>query len=237
MSNKRFFNSIKNKSTNIRDFANATSRNTTRKISRLIDPFYWMAFCVCRPLLGLQLDTDESNIIELNLEKYRRSFRVIAFTVLLSLVGLFKLEGEQINTFILSLIVPALISGVAWFSITFGGVQKHILPAAIGLTQWLFTAFALSLILVGISLFSVLPLFLALSIIIVFGATLYAMISYDNVDSLKMGLDDTLRRQSYMTMAKLGIDGVWPPIDSEKDMINFVKQHSLNDDRGDANDK
>jgi len=237
MSNKRFFSSIKNKSTNIRDFANASSRNTTRKISRLIDPFYWMAFWVCRPLLGLQLDTDEANIIELNLEKYRRSFRVITLTVIISMFGLLKLEREQTNTFILSLLVPALISGIAWFSITFGGVQKHILPAAIGLTQWLFTAFALCLILVGISLFSVLPLFLALSIIVVFGATLFAMISYDNVDSLKMGLDDTLRRQSYMTMAKLGVDGVWPPIDSEKDMINFVNQNSLSDDRTQPNDK
>ena len=95
------------------------------------------------------------------------------------------------------LLAPAMITGAAWYTVSFGGIPEKFLNVALVLTFWMFLSFSLSMtLLVGllcsltpwpVGLFVLIPIYLALYV---------ASVLYDNLDGLKIGLDSTLLKYS-----------------------------------------
>ncbi|HSS47393.1 MAG TPA: hypothetical protein VLX28_00470, partial [Thermoanaerobaculia bacterium] len=90
----------------------------------------------------------------------------------------------------------AVITGGAWYNLTFGGISEKFLGTAMRLTYWMFLAFSLSMTLLVILLCYLTPWPLRVVLVAVYGGLYIASILYDNVDGLKIGLDTTMLRFS-----------------------------------------
>ncbi len=211
------------------EYADRAQVSRTRRFFRVIDPWYWAAYGLCYPVTKLPLSTTESNIIELNIEKHRFVLFLSTMFSLLAWWGISTSEKESLNELVIALLAPAFVTGGAWFAITFGGVQEKLLGAAVSLTKWMFAAFSISLLTMFIALAHIVPWQLTIVLAVITFLVLLSAITYDNVDSLKIGLDDALRRHSLTMMAKLGADdGIWPPIDSEERLKEWVDKGNKN---------
>ncbi len=218
------------------DFANRAQTSRTRRFFRVIDPWYWAAYALCLPVTKLPLSTTESNIIELNIEKHRFVLFITTLFSLLAWWGIATADTDSLNELVVALLAPAFVTGGAWFAITFGGVQEKLLGWAVSLTKWMFAAFSISLITMFIALAHIVPWQLTVVLAVITFLVMLSAITYDNVDSLKIGLDDALRRHSLTMMAKLGAeDGIWPPIDSDDRLRNWVEQNRKVDVESTAN--
>lgn len=210
-------------------FADAEARATPRKFWNIIDPVYWFALLLCLPVLKLPLTTTETNIIHLNIQKQRYVMWVTSIFGGVAYWGISQSDKTHLSELILALLAPAFVTGGAWFSISFGGVQEKLIGAAVALTKWMFTAFTISLVTMLIALAHIVPPQITVVLLAVTLLVLLSAITYDNVDSLKIGLDDALRRNSLTMMAKLGREGIWPPIDSEEKLARFVEKAIQNE--------
>lgn len=162
----------------------------------IIDPLYWVAFYISAPILRYPLLAKEISFVHDNIHKHRRVLWMNVATMLLVWWGLRGRGKDEMNALINSLMAPAFITGGAWFAITFGGVPTKLLPLALNITLWMFAAFTIAMTTMLTSLSFILPW----QLLIVFGFILFAIIvsaaRYDNVDGLKVGLDDALRTHS-----------------------------------------
>ena len=196
-----------------------------RKFFDIFDPLYWLAFALCLPVLTVPLNRYESKIVELNIRKHRQVLWMTAALGALAWYGIGKADKKDLNELVVALLAPAFVTGGAWFAVTFGGVQEKLLDAAIGLTKWMFAAFSVSLVTMFIALAQILPWPLTIVIGAIIALVLLSAVTYDNVDSLKIGLDDALRRHSLTMLAKLGSEGI-PTIDSEEQLQEFIARSS-----------
>jgi len=184
---------------------------------------YWAAFALCLPVLIVSLNRYETKIVELNIQKHRQVLWLTSAMGALAWYGIHLARAQDLNELVVALLAPAFVTGGAWFAVTFGGVQEKLLVAAIGLTKWMFAAFSISLVTMFIALNQILPWPLTVVIGVIIVLVLLSAVTYDNVDSLKIGLDDALRRHSLTMLAKLGAEGI-PTMDSDEQLQLFVEE-------------
>ncbi|MCX6714311.1 MAG: hypothetical protein NTX72_00670 [Candidatus Uhrbacteria bacterium] len=162
----------------------------------ILDPIYWFAYMLSASILDFPLRESEIEFVHDNIIKHRKVLWCNLIMAMLVAKGLTGLSIVQVDTLIGSLVAPAFITGGAWFAITFGGVPKRLLPLAIDITFWMFAAFTVSLTTMFVGLCFVLPPL----VLVVFGFILFAIlvsaVRYDNVDGLKIGLDEALLMHS-----------------------------------------
>jgi hypothetical protein len=146
-----------------------------------------------------QLEPAEKEFLRENLEKHR----VILWLNLLLIVYLatfgissIKSSGDQ-ATVITGLLAPAMVTGTAWYTVSFGGIPTQFQSTAIVLTRYMFLAFSLSMTLLTSLLCSITNVILSVGVLIpVYLSLFIASILYDTMDGLKIGLDTTLLKFS-----------------------------------------
>lgn len=176
-------------------------------ILRLIDPLYWLSLSCSFFLLRnkYKLNQAESLLILENVAKHRIVLWVNLVGGYVCYTSLLDMDINQLNTIANILLAPAFITGGAWFAITFGGVPNKLLDIALMVTFWLLSAFSLSLTMMGIVLFFVVDGNIPLLMVILFinFSVILAAIMYDNIDCLKIGLDEALKGNSLANMRYL----------------------------------
>nr|VFJ60854.1 MAG: hypothetical protein BECKDK2373C_GA0170839_10858 [Candidatus Kentron sp. DK] len=193
-----------------------------------IDPIYWLSFAFSYFLLTdkYKLNATESNFILTNINKHRRIIWVNVLGGVMVYHGIADSDPAKLSTLISVLIAPAFITGGAWFAITFGGVPEKLLDAALVITFWMFSAFTLSLTTMGITIYFALggePLVLSVIAFINFAVILSAVL-YDNIDGLKVGLDQALKDNSQANLRYLKqVHDVEPPAEGENIYDNLKK--------------
>lgn len=95
------------------------------------------------------------------------------------------------------LLAPAMVTGAAWYTVSFGGIPEKFVSTALVLTFWMFLAFSLSMTLLTALLCSLTPWPVGAFVLCPIYAGLYvSSMLYDNMDGLKIGLDSTLLKFS-----------------------------------------
>ncbi len=208
------------------------SVSRARLFINVLDPLYWIASLLCWPVLSVKLQTNETYIVLKNVEKHRQVLWANVLFGYLAWYGINQADSTRIGELVSLLLAPALVTGSAWFAISFGGVQEKLLDAAIDLTKWMFMAFTISLVTMAIALFMIVPWPVAVVVGFIIFLVAFAAITYDNVDSLKIGLDDALRRHSLTMLYRLRkldcIDTVHSDEELQK-LINLLRP--LGDDK------
>jgi len=101
------------------------------------------------------------------------------------------------STVVTGLLAPAMITGGAWYAVSFGGIPEKFISSAFVLTFCMFLAFTLSITLLVALLFKLTPWPVGVFFLLPIYAGLYlASILYDNLDGLKIGLDTALLKFS-----------------------------------------
>jgi hypothetical protein len=183
----------------------------------LFDPLYWLAYALCYPVLRVNLNAYEAAIIRQNIKKHRIVFWITVLGGGLAWYGISISDRDKMGEIVAAMLAPSVVTGTAWFAISFGGVQEKLLDAAIGLTKWMFAAFTLSLVTMAIAIMQVVSWPVALVVWAIIALVIFSAITYDNVDSLKIGLDDALRRHSLTMLLKLHSDGI-TTVNSDDDL-------------------
>jgi hypothetical protein len=95
------------------------------------------------------------------------------------------------------LLAPAMITGGAWYAVSFGGIPEKFISSAFVLTFCMFLAFTLSMTLLISLLCKLTPWPVGTLFLLPTYAGLYvASMLYDNLDGLKIGLDTALLKFS-----------------------------------------
>jgi hypothetical protein len=95
------------------------------------------------------------------------------------------------------LLAPAMITGGAWYAVSFGGIPEKFINSALVLTFCMFLAFTLSMTLLISLLCKLTPWPIgAFFLIPMYGGLYIASVLYDNLDGLKIGLDTALLKFS-----------------------------------------
>jgi hypothetical protein len=188
------------------------SRTTVRAHKRLIDridPIYLLVRAICYRFFRASLAEWERDFLLTNISKHRA---VLWFAVLATAplaLALRDADPSTIPTIITALIAPAMVTGGAWFAISFGGIPARFLDVAIQVTFWMLTAFTLSLHTMVIATMFIAPAIIWPVLLIIEFGVLAACILYDNADGLKIGLDEAVLRHSRAAIVfyrKQGID-------------------------------
>lgn len=204
----------------IRDYA--FTMNNNRRFFDFFDPFFWLVLLLFYPILKSNLDQKEAHIIEMNINKHRHVMWVSFICSVLFWFGLTTINDTSLyQTLIIAFLAPLIVTGGAWYTITFGGVPESSIKAAVGLTKWIFTAFSVSLISTLITLSFIFPWQITFIFSFIVFLVLWTAITFDNVDSLKIGLDDSLRKQSLTTLASLAKKGIYP-IESDEELNDLI---------------
>src|ERR1051325_160233 len=190
------------------------ARSLARRSNRL-DPVYLFLDVVVferlfRPLKRNdpggyeQLTLADIDFLIENLKKHRLILWInLLLTVYLSAGGLDAIfrSGDQ-GIVVTGLLAPAVITGAAWYAVSFGGIPEKCIGTALILTTLMFLSFSLSMTLLTALLCKLTPWPVGLFILIPVYAALYiASLLYDNLDGLKIGLDSTLLKFSRASLA------------------------------------
>ena len=190
------------------------ARSLARRSNRL-DPVYLFLDVVVferlfRPLKRNdpgsyeQLTLADIDFLIENLKKHRLILWInLLLTVYLSAGGLDAIfrSGDQ-GIVVTGLLAPAVITGAAWYAVSFGGIPEKFIGTALILTTLMFLSFSLSMTLLTALLCKLTPWPVGLFILIPVYAALYiASLLYDNLDGLKIGLDSTLLKFSRASLA------------------------------------
>lgn len=136
----------------------------------------------------------ETDFLLANLNKHRVILWVnVAAVAAMRLGGLMALDHSLLTMLLPSLTGPVVVSGVAWYTISFIGVPEKFLANAMLVTGILFLALSLSLT----ALFAVLAVLVPTIVTVLVLAPIYialygAAVFYDNLDGLKAAANQAL---------------------------------------------
>jgi len=216
------------------DTTSGTPRQVAReKLVNKIDPVFWV---FDRLLLeGLfrppkknspgkyeLLDVAEEDFLIENLCKHRFvAWCNIGLAVFLAAWGLRAIFAKgDAGVVVTGLLAPAMITGAAWYTLTFGGISEKFLNVAMTLTRWMFLAFSLSMTLLTALLCSLTPWPIGWFVLAPIYVGLYvASMLYDNLDGLKIGLDTTLLRFSRASLNYYQKHGLLTRDETEADVF------------------
>lgn len=150
-----------------------------------------------------KLEIAEIDFLTENLKKHRIILWInIIVTIYLTFYGIdIILEYGNTSIVVTGLLAPAMITGTAWFSVSFGGIPEKFISIAFTLTLIMFLSFTLSMTLLTCLLIKITPITISVLIIIPIYLSLYiSSMLFDNVDGLKIGLDSALLKFSKATI-------------------------------------
>ena len=140
-------------------------------------------------------DGAESEILLRNMVKHRWVLWInILLVCFLSSYGLDYISKEYKELIISGLLAPAMITGAAWYAVSFGGFGEKYVSIAFRLTFLMFLSFTLSMTLLTTLLVSITPVVGMAVVVPIYLSLYFASVLYDSLDGLKMGLDTTLLR-------------------------------------------
>ena len=145
------------------------------------------------------LDLAELEFLVENLLKHRKILWCnIILATFLHFWGLESIAAVGDPAVVVSgLLAPAMVTGAAWYTVSFGGIPEKFVRLAVVLTLWMFLAFSLSMTLLTALLCSLTPWPIGAFVLMPIYVGLYlASMWYDNIDGLKIGLDSTLLKFS-----------------------------------------
>ena len=197
---------------------------TVKKDKKILfkhDPMYLLVnSLICRRLIK-DLEGRQKKFVEDNSNKHRWVLWINVFLAALVYYGLSDVPIEEMSTIVSSLMAPAFITGGAWFAISFGGVPVKLLDRAVDITFWTFSAFTVSLSTMAVAVYFVTNIYLASVFVLIIVTVIISSILYDNVDGLKVGLDEALLKGNLANIEYLlnkgHIDFVPRDIDSIKE--------------------
>jgi hypothetical protein len=188
----------------MREETDPRARAAERWINRLDPLFFFLDRVAFAPFfrptyLGDQyaptvVELAETDFLLANLNKHRAILWVnVAAAVAMKLGGLLSLEQSSLMMLLPGFIGPVVVSGVAWYTISFIGVPEKFLANAMLVTGILFLAQSLSLT----ALFAILAVLVPAIVTILVLAPVYialygAAVFYDNLDGLKAAASQAL---------------------------------------------
>jgi hypothetical protein len=187
--------------------ARITSR---RKLQNRFDPIYLFLDCLVfqrlfqppkRSVPGEfeQITAADTDFLVENLNKHRLILWLnVILAGYLSAFGLDAiLKHGDAAVVVTGLLAPAMITGGAWYAVSFGGIPEKFISSALVLTFCMFLAFTLSMTLLIALLCRLTPWPIgAFFLLPMYGGLYVASILYDNLDGLKIGLDTALLKFS-----------------------------------------
>ena len=178
-------------------------------------------FAPKRPNLAgpVLLEEAEKDFLRENLEKHRQvlwiNFSLIIYLIAFGISSL-KSSGDR-ETVISGLLAPAMVTGTAWYTVSFAGIPTQFQTIAIVLTRFMFLAFSMSMTLLISLLCSITNPILSIFVLIPVYVSLYiASILYDTMDGLKIGLDLSLLKMSRAQVLYLEKYNLLTPHETEK---------------------
>jgi hypothetical protein len=146
-----------------------------------------------------QITTADADFLVENLNKHRLilwlNIILAGYLVAYGLDAILR-SGDQAIV-VTGLLAPAMITGGAWYAVSFGGIPEKFISSALVLTFCMFLAFTLSMTLLIALLCKLTPWPIGVFFLVPMYAGLYvSSILYDNLDGLKIGLDTALLKFS-----------------------------------------
>jgi len=176
-------------------------------VSRILDPLFWIAYIFSHFLLApkYKLNKIEMAFILDNIDKHRKVLWVNILGGYMVFISLSDNSPQQLSALISILMAPAFITGGAWFALTFSGVPEKLLDAALVITLWMLSAFTLSLTTMSIVAYYILDGEILMLIVLLFinFSVIISAILYDNIDGLRVGLDEAIKDNSQATLRYL----------------------------------
>lgn len=168
--------------------------STVFRILSWFDPFNWLLRVVLRKFLSKNagLDDGQADFVRQNIDKHRKVQWVNAAGSVLVVLGLRSVSKQEIPTVIAALIAPVMVTGVAWFAISFGAIPKKLADVAMQITAWMFAAFTLSLSAMMLAVSSCTPRVFWPDWAIIYLGVVLSCVLYDTADGLKAGLDEAV---------------------------------------------
>lgn len=198
-----------------------------QKLINRIDPlFLIIKNLICHKFFKVELLEWEYDFVMENVNKHRKVLWLNIISISFILMGLKELTSAEIPTIIGALLAPAMVTGGAWFGITFGGIPQKLLDTAVDITFWMFLAFTLSLSTMVVAMCYITPWILWPLFSIIEIGVIIACIMYDNADGLKLGLDDTLLKHSRGALLSLARSGQIS-MDEINRFEETMKEHEL----------
>lgn len=173
------------------------------------DPFYLFLHLILRRFLKSGLEVRETLFVLNNINKHRKVLWINLICATLVFLALRETRVEDMGVLITCLIAPVMLTGTAWFAISFGGVPAKLIEVAMSITFWMFTAFMISLTTMFLTVCYILPFFIWPVLFLIYLGVIVSCILYDTCDGLKAGLDDALLTHSKTAIRyyrKMGID-------------------------------
>lgn len=159
-----------------------------------INPFYWVARIILHSFYSQKLTAEQQAFIKQNNVKHGNI--LLISTLLLACVFFGLLSHPEPKLLINGLIAPVMITGTAWFAISFGGIPKKLLNIAMSVTFWLFSAFLVSLGTMFLTLIFMSSVYLWAPLLFIFIGIIISCIQYDTTDGLRAGLDEAVLEHS-----------------------------------------
>lgn len=192
-----------------------------------VDPIYWLISLCCIRFIKAGLVKWERDFVTTNIRKHRRVIWLNLIATCLIFWGLHRTDPIQIPVIISALLAPAMVTGGAWFAITFGGIPSKLLRTAVDITFFMFLAFTLSMRIMVSALMFITPGILWPIFLIIEIGVIVACIMYDNADGLKLGLDDTLLRHSRAALSYYVDQGYVDLKDLDQDVMSRLTEKSF----------
>lgn len=150
-----------------------------------------------------ELATADVDFLAENLSKHRIVLWLNALLILYLCPHGIKtiLQHGDPGIVVTGLLAPAMITGGAWYAVSFGGIPEKFINVALVLTSLMFLSFTFSMTLLITLLCRLTPWPVGAFILVPIYVTLYlASVLYDNLDGLKIGLDTALLKFSRATL-------------------------------------
>ena len=142
-----------------------------------------------------KLKKEQKEITIINIKKHLNIFILMTLIMPYCYFIITNYYIDKIDIVISSLLGVLLISGTAWFAITFGAIPIIFCDFAIKTTAHLFASFAFSMAAVFVAASIAVP-FLSPILFLCFFTLYSASVKYDIVDALKLGIDEAIYKQA-----------------------------------------
>lgn len=161
-----------------------------------LDPFYWYIWVMVKDFFKASLEDYEEEFVQDNSKKHRKIQWVNFVAAILVTYSLASMSLEEIKALISALLSPVVVTGGAWFAISFGAIPAKLLHLSMSITFWMYAGFKVSLTTMCIALTFIMPVTMWPVIWFIYLAIDICCIMYDTADGLKAGLDEMALKHS-----------------------------------------
>lgn len=173
-----------------------------------IDPFYWFLRGILGKFLKSELKNEEVQFVHSNINKHRKVLWTNFVCIILVFLALRETKPSDAGTLITCLIAPVMVTGGAWFAVSFGGIPQKLVSVAMTITLWMFLAFTVSLSTMFLAVCYILPFYSWPVLALVYIGIIISCILYDTCDGLKAGLDEAQFKHSRAALLFYKKDGI-----------------------------